>query len=140
MESVFFFSSTKFAPSAEELDEEHEDYINPGHFAKELADFMAEGLLGQGYQVGFRCAEDWGQWLELAHDGGYTLAVGCANMSEFENGSADHRVFIEPSKPLVRKLLRKIDVRDDVEKLAAVIKAILTAESEISDLKVGASD
>ena len=136
MKSVFLFSSTKFSPTREELDEEHEDYINPGCFAKELADFMEEKLAGQGYRVGFRCAEDWGQWLEIDHDRGYTLAVGCANMSELEKGAADHRVFIEPNKPVIRKLLRKIDVRDDVEKLSAVIEAILTAESGISDLQI----
>gem|GEM_PF-2848608 len=139
MDCVYLFSSDRFLPTPGELVEDHDDFINPGCFAKALADFLQDGLARHDYQVGFRCAEDWGQWLELEHDGGYTLAVGCANLSDLENGVAEHRVFISPDQPQVRKLFRKIDVSADVERLGEALKAILGAEDRISGLQVRSS-
>lgn len=142
MDTLFLFSSDRFSPTRGELDEQHHDYINPGCFAKELADFMDEKLFEHGYKVSFRCAEDWGHWLELEHEGRYTLAIGCSNMPyETEDRMAEHRVFISPDKPVirsVRKLFRKLDVRGDVERLGDTIKSILVAESRIKNLQVEA--
>lgn len=139
VECVYLFSSDRFSPTPGELVEDHDDFINPGCFARELADFLQEGLARHDYRVGFRCAEDWGQWLELEHAGGYTLAVGCANLSELENGVADHRVFVSPDKPHIRKLFRKIDVSADIERLGTALKAILSAEERISGLQIRSS-
>jgi hypothetical protein len=132
METAFLITSSSFSPTPAELDEEDADYINPGVFALELADFLARELELKGYTVRFRCQEDWGHWLELKHDGKYTLAVCCANTGETIDGKIEHRVFLEPRKPFVRRFFKKIDVQRDVEKLFATLKGIL-GESDIID-------
>jgi len=136
MDTHYIFYSDSFSPTQGELDEEHDDYINPGIFAKELADFLEEKLLEHGYNVIFRCPEDWGHWLELEHEGGYTLAVGCANTGEVEEGAAQHRVFLSPDKPFVKKLFRRIDVSSDIERLSGTIKSILAAENRVTKILV----
>lgn len=135
MDTMYTFSSDKFSPVSGELDQDHDDYINPGCFAKQLADFLEANLQDQHYKVQFRCAEDWGQWLEFEHEGNYTLAIGCANMSEIEDGVAEHRVFISPDKPVIRKWLRKIDIRNDLEQLSSALKSVLAADNQITGLK-----
>ena len=136
MNSHFLFLSNKFSPTAGELDEEHDDYINPGLFALELADFVESSLRERGYEVKFRCQEDWGHWLEIDHAGKYTLAVCCGNAEDTENGLERHRVFVHPDKPVIRRWFRKIDVREDVEKLSLAIRSLLADDPDISNLEL----
>ena len=137
MDTHYTFSATKFSPTAGELDEEHDDYINPGLFAKELADYIEKSLLKHGYRIKFRCQEDWGHWLEVDNDGKYTLAICCSNIDGDETDPTGHRVYVHPDKPVIRRWFRKIDIRADVEKLSSTIQAILSADPDISDLEVG---
>ena len=141
MLTVYRFKSNAFHPTAAELDETHEDFINPGIFARQLADFLKDGLQRHGYEVKLRCAEDWGFWQEIDHESGYMLAVGCANLDD-DGGAGrvtEHRVFVEPDRPTIRPAsnwFRKTDVRADVEALVAAIGEVLRAEPQIFDLEV----
>lgn len=134
------FTSSAFGPTTAELDEDNEEYINPGIYALALADFLAAGLSEHGYPIRFRCQEDWGHWMEIEHSGDFKLAIGCANV-ETDDGDADqHRIIImKPAKPVVRKLFRKIDVREPVGAFLGTICEILENDSRISDLHTEAA-
>lgn len=136
MDIHFIFLSDKFSPTAGELDEEHKDYINPGLFALELADFIEKSLGQHGYKVKSRCQEDWGHLLEIEHPGQYMLAVCCTSYEETENGMQHHRVFVRPAKPVIRRSFRKIDVREDVEQLRSAIRSSLVDEPGIANLEL----
>lgn len=137
MITEYTFVSDQFAPTRGEQNEGHDDYINPGLFARELAEFLIEGLAMEGYSVKDRVVEDWGNWIELEHDGKFALAVCCSNLEELGQGRVRHRVATDPSQPYVRKLLRKIDVQSSVEDLSAALSRILTGTKHISDIETG---
>ena len=136
METHFLLTSTSFSPTSGELNDEHDDFINPGLYALELADFLASELAQRGYPIRFRCQEDWGHWLELEHDGKFTLAVCCANTEETFADQPEHRVFLEPRKPVIRKFFKKIDVQSDVEKLATTLKEIFESSASIDNVRI----
>lgn len=136
MDTQFLITSGAFAATAGELDDEHEDYINPGIYALEFADFLESELSERGYPVKFRCQEDWGHWMELEHQGKFTLAVCCANTGEEIDGQPEHRVFLSPDKPVIRKFFKKIDVRNDLEKLGATLRVVLESNPEIKNVRV----
>jgi hypothetical protein len=136
LQTHFLLTSTAFSPTLGERDEDHPDFINPGLYALELGDFLAAALAERGYPVRARCQEDWGHWIELDHAGGFTLAVGCSNTGDALAGEPEHRVFVEPDQPFVRKLFRKIDVRSEVEALGATVRAVLEASPLVRNLRL----
>ena len=136
MKSHFVITSSAFSPTHGELDEAHDDFINPGVYALELANFLEGELSQRGYPARFRCQEDWGHWMELEHEGNYTLAVCCSNAGENASGQAEHRIFLVPDKPVIRKLFRKIDVRSDLERLAATLKKLLENKPQIESIRI----
>lgn len=136
METHFLITSTEFSATPGELNDEHDDYINPGIYALELANFLESELKQRGYPTKFRCQEDWGHWMELEHDGKYTLAVCCANTGETFDGQTEHRVFVTPDKPVIRKFFKKIDVQNDLEKLTAALRDVFENSSVISNIRV----
>lgn len=135
METHFLITSGEFAATPGELDDKHDDYINPGIYALEFADFLERELAQRGYPAKFRCQEDWGHWMELEHQGNFTLAVCCANTGEEIDGQTEHRVFLSPDKPVIRKLFKKIDVRSDLEKLGKILREVLEGNSAINNVR-----
>ena len=134
------FRCPRFKPTPGELDEAHDEYINPGVFAKAAADFIAHELARMDYKVSGIIQEDWGRWVELDNPDGYFLAVGIANYDPDNHRDHDndtHRLFVEPDKSPVRKWFRKIDTEARVMKLFSDIRQILEKDSGISDIKVG---
>ncbi len=139
MKTTFRFKTRRFRPTSDELDEAHEDYINPDVFGRELADFLRSGLQSHGYEINSRCAEDWGYWQEIQHSGDYILAIGCSNLDESDSDLTEHLVFIEPNKPVVRplrRLFRKTNVRDDVEALVLAVGQVLRSDDQIRDIQL----
>lgn len=136
METHFIITSTAFSATEGEIDEEHEDFINPGQYALELADFLERELSQRGYAVRFRCQEDWGHWMELDHDGKFTLAVCCSNVGDDDEGQVEHRIFLVPDKPIIRKFLKKINVQADLEKLAATLRELLENSPLIEKIRI----
>ena len=136
MNTHFLVTSSAFSATPGELDESHEDFINPGVYALELADFLEHELSKRGYPTKFRCQEDWGHWIELEHAGGYTLAVGCSNAGDGGEGQVEHRIFLVPDKPIIRKFFKKIDVRQDLERLSAAIEELLNESTLIDDIRI----
>ncbi len=77
--------------------------------------------------------------MELQHSGDFTLAIGCANIEDDDDGSGEHRIIIaKPDKPVIRKLLRKIDVREQVAALMDALCDILENDARIAEIKTEA--
>ncbi len=137
MKTYFMFTSTAFSPTPAELDPVDPDFINDGLYAMELADFIVRGLEACGHDHLRRGQDDWGHYIILKHDRKFELMVGCSNTEDTHNGLPEHRVFLRPDKPVIRRFFRKIDVSADVESLSASISDLLENDSRIGDLRMG---
>ena len=120
------FVSTAFPPEPGE-DEE----VNPGRYGKRLAEFLSGELSRQGYAVLRIYPEDWGWRIDL-ENGDFPLWLGCGNYQQYENGFL---CFIEPSRPLVRRLLKKIPTTDTVERLAEALQMILARSGKAQQMR-----
>jgi hypothetical protein len=103
--------------------------INPEIDGAKLADFLEGEFRAQGYDTR-SIEEDWG-WMTWLSDTPFRLWLGCSSYDEPDGWL----VFIEPSKPAIRKWFRKIDTRHEVEKIAALLEKILTENGDATDLK-----
>jgi hypothetical protein len=121
------FHSSKFPP----YDGEQEQ-INPGIWGKRLAEYLQVRLRGSGIKTGEIYSEDWGWAIPIEHDA-FPLWIGCGHQYEPDDAFL---VFIEPSKPTIRKgLFKKVDTRADVEQVAKAIDQILRSDAEIRDIE-----
>ena len=82
-----------------------DEEINPGRWGKLLAAFLRAELTKAGLVGGEPYAEDWG-WEIPINNPEFGLFVGCGNYEEYPDGFL---CFVDPSKPYIRKLFRKID-------------------------------
>jgi hypothetical protein len=108
-----------------------DEQVNPGRWGKALARYLRSEFNSRNLQGGEPYAEDWGWAVPLDNDL-YPLWVGCGNYEEYADGFL---CFIEPSKPSMRKLLRKIDTSQRVAEVAAALEAALRAHSGVRDLR-----
>jgi hypothetical protein len=109
--------------------EGEEAEINPGRWGKRLAEFLQQKLSDQGIRTGEIYSEDWGWAVPIEHDA-FPIWLGCGNV---DDSPGEFLVFIEPSKPTIRKgLFGKIDTTADVERVATALDRILTSDAGIS--------
>ena len=109
-----------------------EDEVNPDLWGKRLAEYLYQKLREQGIETKEIFAEDWGWVVPLRHDV-FSMWVGCGHYQEYPDG---YLVFVEPSKPTVRKgLFKKIDTTADVEKVTGAIDRILKSDPDIHDIR-----
>jgi hypothetical protein len=120
------FRSSAF-PAADGEDVE----INPGRWGKALATYLRHELTDRGEPGGAPYAEDWGWTISIDNDE-FALWVGCGNYEEYPDGFL---CFIEPSKPTVRKLFRRIDTTQRVTRVADALDAALKAHPDIRDIR-----
>jgi hypothetical protein len=109
--------------------EDEEKLINPGLWGKRLADFLREGLRGQGFETNEPFAEDWG-WVVPIIGGTFPLWIGCGRYQEYPDGFL---CFIEPHEPFIRKFIRKIDTRERIESLQQAMDFVLAEDAGIRD-------
>jgi hypothetical protein len=123
------FQSDKF-PSYKNEDEG----VNwdAGIFGKRLAEYLVERFPKHGIEVADHLAEDWGWYIELKHDGAFTMFVGCAGYDEPENG---FHCFVEPSKPFVRSWFKKIETTAHVTKVTDALQNILASDPDIRSIR-----
>lgn len=120
------FQSSKF-PSYNNEDEGPNENI----WGKRLAEYLTANLTDKGYRIKDAYAEDWGWGIEFEHEP-FRLWLGCSNIDDDPTG---HRVFIEPSSPVVRVgLSKKVDTTADTEKLAKTLESIFRDDPDISDI------
>jgi hypothetical protein len=120
------FSSDAFPPCPDE-----DETVNLGVFGKRLAEFIAEGLRRRGVEIEKVEAEDWGWRVDVHHEA-FPLWIGCANYTELENGFL---CFLEPSKPHIRRWLKKIATTETVERLATDLEAVIADSGKVDGLR-----
>lgn len=120
------FRSDRFPPYPGE-DEE----VNPGIWGKRLALFLAMGLKKYGIQTDDVSAEDWG-WMVPIENDAFPLWIGSANYEEYPDGFL---CFVEPSKPFVRRLFRKISTEAQVSAVTTALHSLLSSEPSIRDVR-----
>jgi hypothetical protein len=111
--------------------EGEQDVINPDLWGKLLADFLREGLLSRGYDVGEPVPEDWG-WMLHVPKQPFSMWIGCGHYQEYPDGFL---CFIEPSKPYIWRSLRRIKTVDTVKALQLAVDAVLVESAGIRSKK-----
>ena len=112
--------------------EGEEEQINPGLWGKRLAEYLQQKLRAEGVGIGEIYSEDWGWAIPINNDEPFATWIGCGH----QNGEDDEFLcFIEPSKPVIRKLFKKIDTTQAVGRVAAALDKILTSDPEIRDVR-----
>lgn len=96
-----------------------------------VARLLAAELPGHGYQIERIYSEDWG-WCVQVSNSSFPLWIGCGHYQEYEDG---HLCFIEPSRPYIRRWLRRVPTIEIVERLATAIEDILRHSGEVYDLR-----
>lgn len=127
-------SHAEFRSDAFQAYPDEEAEINPGRFGKRLAEFLKAGLDSFDTSTGDLIAEDWG-WILPIVNPEFSLFVGVGNYEEYPDGFL---VFIEPSKPRIRRLpkfWKTLDVSRVVSALQAQLNDILEASPDVRDLK-----
>ncbi|WP_315745059.1 MULTISPECIES: hypothetical protein [unclassified Bradyrhizobium] len=120
------FVSTAFPPEPGE-----DKLVNPGLYGKRFAEFLCEQLPHHGFAVVNMKPEDWGWRIDLANSE-FPLWLGCGHYQEFENGFL---CFIKPSRPFVRRLLKKTSTTDTVDRLARALTEILEQSGKAQHMR-----
>jgi hypothetical protein len=105
--------------------------VNPGRWGKSLAEYLRAELAVRGEPGGSPYAEDWG-WAVPLENEAFPLWVGCGNYEEYPDGFL---CFIEPSKPSIRKLFRKIDTTQRIARVADALEAALKAHPGVHSIR-----
>ena len=125
MKTQVTFRSIKFPPYDGE-----EDQINPGIWGKRLAEYLVEKLAPHGIETEEIIAEDWGWYIPIKNDG-FRLAICCGH----QDGDDDEFLcFTDPATPIIRKLFKKIDATNKLERVVDAMEKILSSDPEITDL------
>jgi hypothetical protein len=119
------FRSSKFPPY-----EGEEEQINPGLWGKRLAEYLVQKLAEKGIKTEEIIGEDWGWYIPVQNEG-FTLTVCCGH----QNGDDDQFVcFTDPSTPITKKFLRKIDATTQLARLTEALQQILSTDPDIRDV------
>lgn len=119
------FRSSKFPPY-----EGEEDQINPGLWGKRLAEYLVQKLAERGIETEEMIAEDWGWYVPVRNEA-FRIALCCGH----QNGDDDQFLcFTDPSTPVVRKFLKKIDATPQLKRLTSELQQILAADPDIREV------
>src|SRR6266446_2094054 len=92
--------------------------INPGLWGKRLAEYLVKKLAERGIETEKIGAEDWG-WYVPVRNAGFRLALCCGH----QYGDDDQFLcFTDPSTPVVRKFLKKIDATPQLTRLTDALQ------------------
>ena len=126
MNTQVTFRSSKFPPY-----EGEEEEINPGIWGKRLAEYFVEKLKGTGVEAEEIIGEDWGWYIPIKNEG-FRLAICCGH----QDGDEDEFLcFTDPATPIVKKLFRKTDATEQLNRLVAVMTKILVSDPEIRNVE-----
>lgn len=110
------------------------EQVNPGRWGRLLADYLCAELRARGFAGQGPFAEDWGWLIPLENDP-FAMWIGCGNIESDADTADQFLCFIEPSKPFVRKLFRKVDTTARVSELASALEAALRAHPRVRELR-----
>ena len=112
------FRSDRFPALSDE-----DELVNRGIWGKRLADFLRDHLAREGFATKEPIAEDWGWVIPVVNDS-FALWIGCANYGDTDG----FLCFIEPNKPFVRRIFRKVPTRARIAALQEAMDKVLTEE------------
>lgn len=125
MKTQVEFKSSKFPPY-----EGEEEEINPGLWGRRLAEYLVQQLADLGVETEDIIAEDWGYYVPLRNEG-FEIALCCGH----QDGDDDEFLcFTEPSKPIAKKLFRKVDATAQLSRLVEALENILSSDPDISEI------
>ncbi|WP_156442842.1 MULTISPECIES: hypothetical protein [unclassified Sphingomonas] len=107
-----------------------EELANDEPAGETAARFLAATLPEHGFPVLDVFEEDWGWCVRIANET-FPLWVGCGSYLD----SSGHLWFIEPSRPYVRRWLRRISTTEVIERLASVLEEIVPSVPDGADLR-----
>jgi len=113
-------------------DPDEDEVVNPGLYGRRIAEFLAEGLRSQGFEVAKPLPEDWG-WVVEMENKEFPLWIGCGHQGEYPD---DFLCFIEPHKPEIWRLLKRVNTTEHVQSLHEAIDNILRAHPGIRDISM----
>lgn len=96
-----------------------------------VAKLVGKGLSDRGFKIAGIICEDWGWCVKVHHDE-FNPWIGCGFYPEYDDGFL---CFIEPSKPFVRRWLKRIPTHELVERLAIALEDILAGSDQVRDLR-----
>jgi hypothetical protein len=108
-----------------------EEQINPGRWGAALVEYLGPQLTQRGFTPKAVITEDWGYLIDLENPE-FRLWIGCGNYDEYPDGFL---CFIEPSKPFVRRWLRRVETADRVNAVADALEAALKTHARIHDVR-----
>jgi len=111
--------------------EGEEEEINPDLWGQRLAEYLKEKLTDAGLETGDMWSEDWGWCLQLENEA-FPLWIGCGHYQEHPDA---YLCFVEPSKAVIRRGLRKVDTTTAVQRVVDALGAILNADPQITDVR-----
>ena len=126
MKTQVEFRSSKFPPY-----EGEEEDINPGLWGKRLAEYLVVKLVERGIETDPIIAEDWGWYVPIRNEG-FRLALCCGHQSG-DDGD-EFLCFTDPSRPIVKKLFRRIDATAQLTRLTQALEQILASDPDIRDV------
>ncbi|NMN06288.1 hypothetical protein [Novosphingobium sp. SG919] len=112
-----------------ELLEEHDTPDLPQ--GRKVAELLRNMLPSAGFEIDELIPEDWGWCVRLRHDE-FPLWIGCGFYPEYDDCLL---CFIEPSKPFVRRWLKRIPTTQLVDRLATALEAILLETKGVQALR-----
>lgn len=119
------FKSSKFPPY-----EGEEEEINPGLWGRRLAEYLVQKLADLGVETEDIIAEDWGYYVPVRNEG-FEIALCCGH----QDGDDDEFLcFTEPSKPIAKKLFRKVDATAQLSRLVEALEKILQSDPDIREI------
>jgi hypothetical protein len=125
MKTQVEFKSSKFPPY-----EGEEEEINPGLWGKRLAEYLVKKLADLGIETEEVVAEDWGYYVPVCNEG-FELAICCGH----QDGDEDEFLcYTEPSKPIVKKLFKKVDASAQLARLTEALEMVLSADPDIQEV------
>ena len=125
MKTQVAFRSSKFPPY-----EGEEEQINPGLWGKRLAEYLVQRLAEKGIATEPMVAEDWGWYVPVRNEG-FRLALCCGH----QDGDPDEFLcFTDPSTPIVKRWLKKIDVTAELTSLTEALQEILASDPDIREV------
>ena len=112
---IIEFNSTAFPRQQQDEELVNSDTMH-GHA---LAKFIGDGLEHRGFGEIHYVPEDWG-WCCLLPNEGYELFYGVCSYED-----ANFMIQFEPSRPVIRRMFRKIDVSERLGRLQQAVFEIL---------------
>ncbi len=122
MKTYVQFRSDKFPPY-----EGEEEQINPGLWGRRLAEYLVEKLTSAAVETEEIIPEDWGWYIPIKNET-FRLGLCCGHQHGDDN---EFLCFTHPDRPIVRRWFRKIETREQIERLTDALDRILTSDPDI---------